>query len=150
MILKKDFGDLQSRKSEKTPKEKASGSEIILLKSLCFCKKKLFVESKRGKLNVPKEELENHLTYSDDLNCIPRTPLRDLPKSQDPTVMFVNGRRKLKEVRDFVHKPRAGSSRSLMGHRRSYIKTALVFSGNSVSSFTGLEEGCCTTGMVSG
>ena len=36
----KDFGDLQSWKSEKTSKEKASGSDSILLKSLCLRKKK--------------------------------------------------------------------------------------------------------------
>ena len=114
---KKDFGDLQSWKSEKTSKEKASGSESILLKSLCFRKKKLFMESKSDKLDVPKEELENHLkmTYSDDLNGIPIPPLRDLPKPQDPTVMFDNSGIKLKEVQDFVHKARAGSAPGLNG-----------------------------------
>ena len=52
--------------------------------------KNLFMESKSGKLDVPKEELENHLrmTYSDDLNGIPIPPIRDLPKAQDPTIMF--------------------------------------------------------------
>ena len=62
--------------------------------------KKLFVESKSGKLDVPKEELENHLkmTYSDDLNGIPIPPLRDLPKPQDPMVMFDDSGIKLKEV----------------------------------------------------
>ena len=60
--------------------------------------KKLFVESKSGKLDVPKEELKNHLkiTYSDDLNGIPIPPLRDLPKPQDPTVMFDDSGIKLK------------------------------------------------------
>ena len=79
--------------------------------------KKLFVESKSGKLGVPKEELENHLkmTYSDDLNGIPIPPLRDLPKPQDPTVMFDDSGIKPKEVRDFVHKARAGSAPSLNG-----------------------------------
>ena len=53
--------------------------------------KKLFVESKSGELDVPKQELENHLrmTYSDDLNSIPIPPLRDLPKPQDPTVILM-------------------------------------------------------------
>ena len=79
--------------------------------------KKLFVESKSGKLDVPKEELENHLkmTYSDDLNSIPIPPLRDLPKPQDPTVMFDDSGIKLKEVRDFIHKARAGSAPGLNG-----------------------------------
>ena len=101
-------------------------------------KNKLFVESKSGKLDVPKEELENHLkmTYSDDLNGIPIPPLRDLLKPQDPTVMFDDRGIKVKEVRDFVHKARAGCAR--MGYRTSYIKTAHVSSGNSLSSFSRL------------
>ena len=67
--------------------------------------------SKSGKLDVPNEELENHLrlTYLDDLNGIPIPPFRDLPKPQDPTVVFDDSRIKLKEERDFVHKARAGS-----------------------------------------
>ena len=79
--------------------------------------KKLFVESKSGKLDVPKEELENHLkmTYLDDLNSIPMPHLRDLPKPRDPTVMFDDSGIKLKEVRDFVHKARAGSAPGLNG-----------------------------------
>ena len=37
--IQKRICDLQSWKSEKTSKEKVSGSEIILLKFLCFRKK---------------------------------------------------------------------------------------------------------------
>ena len=49
---------------------------------LMLSQKNFFVESKSGKLDVPKEEIENHLrmTYSDDLNGIPIPPLRELPK----------------------------------------------------------------------
>ena len=113
---KNDFGDLQSWKSEKTSKEKASGSEVILLKSLRF-RKKNFVESKSGKFDVPKEELGNHLRmiYSGDLNGIPIPPLRDSPKPQDPMIMFDDSRIKLKKVRDFVHKARTGKARGLNG-----------------------------------
>ena len=75
------------------------------------------MESKSGKLDVPKEELENHLrmTYSNYLNSIPIPPLRDLPKPQDPTVMFDDSWIKLKEVRDFVHKACTGSAPGLNG-----------------------------------
>ena len=71
----------------------------------------LFVESKSGELHVPNKELENHLrmTYLDDLNGNHTPHLRDLPKPQDPTVMFNNSGIKLKEVRDFFHMIRAGS-----------------------------------------
>ena len=82
--------------------------------------KKLFMESKSGKLDVPKEELENYLrmAYSDDLNGIPISPLRDLPNPRDSTVMFDDSRIKLKKVHDFVHKARAGSALGL--NRISY------------------------------
>ena len=78
-------------------------------------KKKKILESKNGKLDVPKEELENilRMTYSDDLNGIPIAPLRDLPKPQNLRVMFNDSGIKLKEVRDFVHKARAGSASGL-------------------------------------
>ena len=77
----------------------------------------LLVESKSGKLDVPKEELENHLkmTYSYDLNGIPIPPLRDLPKSQDTTLLFDDSGIKLKEVRNFVHKARECSAPGLNG-----------------------------------
>ena len=110
---KKEFSDLQSWELEKALKEKALGSEIILLKSLYF-RKKTF----RGiKVDVLKEELENHLrmTYSDDLNGIPIPPLRDLPKPQDPTVMFNDSGIKLKEVRNLVHKACASSALGMNG-----------------------------------
>ena len=55
------------------------------------------------------------MTYSDDLNGITIPPLRDLPKSQDPTVMFDDSVIKLKEVRDFVHKNRPGSAPGMNG-----------------------------------
>ena len=55
------------------------------------------------------------ITYSDDLNGIPIPPLRDLPKPQDPMVMFGDSGIKLKEVRDFVYKGRAGSAPGLNG-----------------------------------
>ena len=51
----------------------------------------------------------------DDLNGILIPPLRDLPKCQDPTVMFDDCGIKLKEVRDFVHMARASSALGLNG-----------------------------------
>ena len=44
------------------------------------------------------------MTYSDGLNGIPIPSLRDLPKPQDPMVMFDDSGIKLKQVRDFLHK----------------------------------------------
>ena len=84
------------------------------------------MESKSGKIDVPKEELDNHLrmTYSDNLNGIPIPPLRDLPKRQDPTVMFDDRGIKLKEAWDFVSKARAGSPPGKNGISYKLYKTA--------------------------
>ena len=91
-----------------------NSTQIIMLSQK---KTKLFVESKSGKLDEPKEELENHLrmTYSEDWNCTPISPLRDLPKPEDPTLMFSDSRIKLSEVQDFVHKACAGSAPGMNG-----------------------------------
>ena len=117
MIFKKGFlwsSELKIRENiERKSVRLGEHSKQILMLS----QKKLFMESKSGKLDVLKEELKNHLrmTYSDDLNGIPMSPLRDLPKPQDPTVMFDDSGIKLKEFRDFVHKARAGSAPGLNG-----------------------------------
>ena len=109
----------RAENQRKHRKKKRQARRSFYSNPYAFAKKKnkLFVESKSGKLDLPKEELENHLriTYSDDLNGVPIPPLRDLSKSQDPTVMFDDSGIKLKEVRDFVHKARAGSAPSLNG-----------------------------------
>ena len=55
------------------------------------------------------------MTYSDDLNSIPIAPLKDLPKPQDPTVIFDDSRIKLKEIQDFVNKANAGSASGMNG-----------------------------------
>ena len=55
------------------------------------------------------------MTYSGDFNGSPIPPLRDLPKPQDPTVMFNDRGIKLKEVRGFILKVRAGSDPSMNG-----------------------------------
>ena len=113
-----------------------------------FSKKKLFVESKRGKLDVQKEELENHLRmiYSDYLNGIPIPPLRDLPKPQDPTVMFNDSWIKLKEVQDFVYKALGMNVISY----KLYKKLPTRAQKTHCPPSAGLEEGCCTIGMMSG
>ena len=106
----------RAKNQRKHRKKKRQAQRAFYSNPYAFAKK-LFVESKSGKLDVPKEELENYLkmTYSDDLNGIPIPPLRDLPKPQDPTAMFDDSGIKLKEVRDFVHKARAGSVPGLNG-----------------------------------
>ena len=105
-----------------------------------------------GKLDVPKEELENHLrmTYSDDLNGIPIPPLRDLPKPQDPTVMFDDSEIKLK-VRDFVHKACIGSAPGLNGiSYKLYKNCPRVLRKLNVLLQQAWKKGIWTTGMVSG
>ena len=122
--LKNILNDIQKRilvifiaeNQRKHRKKKRKARRAFYSNPYAFAKK-LFVESKSGKLDVPKKELENHLkmTYSDDLNGISIPPLRDLPKPQDPTVMFDDSGIKQKEFRDFVHKARTGSAAVLNG-----------------------------------
>ena len=127
MIFKKRFWwspELKIRENIERKSVRLGDHSTQILMLLQKKKKKIFVESKSGKLDVPKEELENPLrmTYSDDLNGIPIPPLRDLP---NPTVMFDDSGIKLKEVRDFVHKARAGSSSDMNGISYKLYKNGL-------------------------
>ena len=146
MIFEKGFGDLQSWKKKRQARRSFYSNPYAFAK-------KLFVESKSDKLDVPKEELENHLrmTYSDYLNGIPIPPLWDLPKPQDPTVMFDDSRIKLKEVWNFVHKAGADSAPSMNGiSYKLYKNLPTCPQETHCPPSPGLEEGYCTTGMVSG
>ena len=71
--------------------------------------KSLFTESKSGFLDVPQEELENHLkkTYSD--------LLRNVPLPHMAGVAFDMFNLKVKEVREFVRKACAKSSPGMIG-----------------------------------
>ena len=111
-------------KNQRKHRKKKRQARKSFYSNLYAFAKKLFVESKSGKLDVLKKELENHLrmTYSDDLNGIPIPPLRDLPKTQDPTVMFDDSGIKLKEVRDFVPKAHPGRAPGLNGISYKLIK----------------------------
>lgn len=62
--------------------------------------------TKSGKLDVPQEELENHLrmTYSDAWKDVSIPPRNDLPKLQDPEIIFDDSGLKLREIREFIHK----------------------------------------------
>ena len=117
MIFKKGFWWSLELKIRENIKRKSVRLGDHSLQILMLSQKKLFMESKNGKFDVLKEELENHLrvTYSKDLNSIPIPLLRDLPKPQNPTVMFNDNRIKLRKVRDFIHKARAGSASGMNG-----------------------------------
>ncbi|KAL9976249.1 hypothetical protein ACROYT_G013521 [Oculina patagonica] len=74
--------------------------------------KGLFVESKSGKLECAKEELENHLkaTYSDPKREDKLPRMAGLQKPTSPGVAFDMSDIKMKEVDDFVRKARAKSA----------------------------------------
>ena len=73
--------------------------------------KGLFTESKSGRLECSKEELEKHLkdTYSDKTNSAPLPHMEGLRKPTAPGVNFDLSDIKKKEVDDFVKKARAKS-----------------------------------------
>ena len=140
-IFKKGFWWSQELKIRENIERKSVRLGDHSTQILTLSQKKLFVESKNGKLDVLKEELENHLriTYSDDLNSIPIHPLRDLPKPQDPTVMFDDSGIKLKKEISSI-RPTLVVPWAWMGYRTSYIKTTHVSSGNSLYSFSRFER----------
>lgn len=79
--------------------------------------KKLFTETKSGKLNVLQEELKNHLRMinSDAWKDVPTPSRNDLPRPQDPKVMFNNAKLMLKEIWEFVPKFHAGNAFGING-----------------------------------
>ena len=87
-------------------------------------------------------------TYSCTNMHIP--PQRDFPKPQDPMVMFNDSGIKLKEVRDFAHKAHTGSALDMNGISYKLYKNCSCSQETHFSSSAGLEEGYCTTGMLSG
>ena len=74
--------------------------------------KKLFEQSKNGELNVPQEELENHLreTYSDPDRQIPMADMEGLVKPTHPGEQFDLSPPKLSEVERFINKARSASA----------------------------------------
>ena len=74
--------------------------------------KKLFEENKSGVLDVPQEELENHLkrTYTDNQMNEELEPIRAVEQPPAPSCQFDIADLRLKEVRDFVKKARSGSA----------------------------------------
>ena len=74
--------------------------------------KKLFTESKSGRLNCSKLELDDHIrkTYSDPLRDEPLPHMEGLKHPTSPGVKFQLGDLKEKELDAFVRKSRAKSS----------------------------------------
>lgn len=71
----------------------------------------MFTETKSGKLDIPQEELKNHLrmAYSDAWKDVPIPPMNDLSMPQ-LQVMFNDNILKLREVWEFDCKYRGGSA----------------------------------------
>ena len=82
------------------------------LKNPYAATKKMFTESKSGRLNCSKAELDNHIreTYSDPLREEPLPPMKGLKHPATPGVKFQLGDLKEKELDNFVKKSRAKSS----------------------------------------
>ena len=74
--------------------------------------KKLFTESKSGRLKCTMTELDDHIrsTYSDPLRDKPLPPMEGLKHPSSPGSMFQLGSLKEKELDDFVRKSRAKSA----------------------------------------
>ncbi len=74
--------------------------------------KKLFEQSKSGELNIPKQNLEDHIkeVYSDHHRESPMPEFTGLVRPSQPGVMFDVSEPKLSEVTRFINKARAASA----------------------------------------
>ena len=79
--------------------------------------KKLFTAAKSGRLDIPQQELEDHLrkTYSDPLKEVPLPPMDGIPPLEEPETPFRAGGLRLYEAREFIRKARACSAPGLNG-----------------------------------
>ena len=110
--LKKKCRETQRniRRNERRKESKRTREQF--LKNPYAAAKKLFTESKSGRLKCSKMELDNHIrnTYSDPLRDEPLPPMKGLKHPSSPGVKFQLGRLKEKELDDFVRKSRAKSA----------------------------------------
>lgn len=88
---------------------KAEDKGCFLQKPIRLCQT-LFTESKSGVLDVPLEELKEHLkkTYSDSCQNVP------LPYMPPPGVAFDMSNLKVKEVCEFVQKAHTKSAPGML------------------------------------
>ena len=110
--LKKKSRNMQRniRRSERRKESKRTREQF--LKNPYEVTKKMFTESKSGKLKCSKEELDQHIrdTYSDPQREEPLPPIEGLKHPTAPGVKFQLGDFKEKELDNFVRKTRAKSA----------------------------------------
>ena len=106
------------RRNERRKESKRTREQFI--KNPYAVTKKMFTESKSGKLKCTKEELDKHIsdTYSDPQRDEPLPPMSGLKHPTAPGIKFQLGAIKEKEVDNFVRKTRAKSAPG--GDRVSY------------------------------
>ena len=98
------------RRNERGRESKRTREQF--LKNPYAATKKMFTESKSGKLKCTKEELDKHIcdTYSDPQRKEPLPPMNGLKYPTAPGVKFQLGDFKEKELDNFVRKTRAKSA----------------------------------------
>ena len=98
------------RRNERRKESKRTREQFI--KNPYAATKKMFTESKSGKLKCTKEELDKHIsdTYSDPQRDEPLPPMSGLKHPTAPGIKFQLGAIKEKEVDNFVRKTRAKSA----------------------------------------
>ena len=100
----------------KRRKKKRKTRESFYRNPYAFAKK-LFTAAKSGRLDIPQQELEDHLrkTYSDPLKEVPLPPMDGIPPLEEPETPFRAGGLWLHEAREFVPKAHACSTPGLNG-----------------------------------
>ena len=106
----------RAENKRKRQKRKRKARDAFYKNPYAFAKS-LFTESKSGVLDVPQEELEEHLkkTYSDSCRDVPLPHMYGITKPAPPGLAFDMSNLKAKEVREFVRKARTNSASGMNG-----------------------------------
>jgi len=106
----------RAENQRKRRKRKRKARDAFYKNPYAFAKS-LFTESKSGVLDVPQEELEEHLkkTYSDSCRDVPLPHMHGITKPAPPGLAFDMSNLKAKEVREFVRKARTKSAPGMNG-----------------------------------
>ena len=111
----------------KRRKKKRKTRESFYRNPYAFAKK-LLTAAKSGRLDIPQQELEDHLrkTYSDPLKAVPLPPMDGIPPLEEPETSLWAGGLRLYEAREFIRKARTCSAPGLNGKSFKLYKNCLT------------------------
>ena len=111
-ILRKKLKNISQAERNRNKRKKKQKAREEFSKNPFEFTSKLLGKARSGRLECPKEEVEEYLakTHDDEHRLMPLDENPDLYKPEDPIMTFDESDIKLKEVKDIVNKARAKSS----------------------------------------